>query len=342
MGASFLISSDMVKKGEFPAKPPTVAEMSAAQEKTEKKDAAVAVAKASVKQQPLNLDEPLAAEEPAVIGSNYITPEKCSAVVTLQMDYILQRRSVLIRAILGSRVFSSTVIGFLAVLAYRKFNGYISDYLLRDGYWAAIKTLSGNGYFLDDLVSMLLTIVVVFSTVFVFLKFQTAWLQTESEAVPANMDKYFGQNLDEYATVKNIAKPKKEDRAIVNHFKQNSVVIDYRNSPIAFLVKKPVNDAEHKDAQHPVYEITGYGVRRVYVRADMLRDLLGLTVRQLLQTHDEATLRLKLYSFEEHDAAILRRAGFVLARSESFSRVLSGVFQMTLDTYELSLGGVEF
>lgn len=329
----------MVKKGEFPAKPPTMAEAMGEGKTENKSDNKVASAQTpprpSVKQVDAHLNEPLSADAPATIESGWITPDKSEAIVNLQMDYILQRKSLLTRAILGSRFFSSVVIGIMGVIAYYRLNEYVSDYLLKDGYFAAAKALLSNSYFLDDLVNVVFTYIFLFTACFITIKYQIAWLQRESEEVKDNMETYFNADLSIYSTVKNVQKPKKDEKDMVHFFKANSVVVDYREAPIAFMVIKPVEGEDNS------YEITAYGVRRVYVKAEVFADVLGLTLKKLVNKGD-FKIKVKLYSFETLDAKVLRKAGFVKSRSESFSFFLSNFLNLTLDTYEFELNAVEF
>lgn len=332
----------MVKKGEFPARPPTLAEaMEDAKVFDNSKDEVAAVPKKeikrpTVKQIDAHLNEPLPADAPPIIDSNWVTPDKSEAVINLQMDYILQRKSLLIRSILGSRFFSSLVIGILAMVTYKRLNGYISDYLLRDGYISAIFELFKNSYFVDDLVNVSFTFIFIFAACFIFVKYQTAWFQTESEEVVDKMEDYFNGDLKKYSTIKNFQKPKKDEKELINFFKTNSVVIDYRNAPIAFLITKPIKDEENS------FEITSYGIRRVYVKAEMFRDLLGLTLKKFVDSKKDFKVMIKIYSFETLDVKLLTKAGFVKTNSEKFSFILSNFLNMTYDTYEFELNSVEF
>lgn len=333
----------MLKKGEFPARPPTLAEAMSEEKSSDKsKDKVVAnvskkeITRPVVKQVDAHLHEPLPADTPPTIDSNWVTPDKSEAVVNLQMDYILQRKSLLIRGILGSRFFSSLVIGIMGIVTYNKLNGYISDYLLKDGYIAALFKLFRNNYFLDDLVSVLLIFISIFAVCFVFVKYQSAWLQGESESVAANMEQYFNADLTKYSTIKNIQKPKKDEKELIQFFKANSVVIDYRKAPIAFLIKKPIEGEENS------FEIISYGIRRVYVKANMLKDLLGLSFKKLVEDDQDFKMMIKIYSFETADVEMLKKAGFVKVKSEKFSFILSNFLNMSYDTYEFELNAIEF
>lgn len=364
------------KKGEFPARPPTLAEALygnteiettlangnsnskdlnlGALENTKKEKATVVEkkeqkiqknlkpVKSIVAQQEASLSQPLPQEASSDLINGFVLPTQSEAITNLQMDYLLQRKSLLIRYIASTRTFTSVVTVIVGVLGYWKLNGYMSDYLFKDGYFQAVKSLFNNSYFLDDFSHLVLYLVLLVTSFFMFAKMQSGFLQFESEDVPKNFQNYFNIDMSDYATVKhpdNFKKLNKDEKEMVKFMKEYSVCLNYRDHAVAFMIDRPKDKVENEKI--PSFEIIGYGIRRVYVKAGMFKDLLGLTLRNLVQKHQDFNVSIKIYNFEEADISVLRKAGFVKSGSEKLG-LLTLLFGVTKDTYVLETDNVEF
>lgn len=353
------------KKGEFPARPPTLAEalyegkeigtkpenaeeilksLNLNVKKDDKKDVKKVVKKdikkevkqdkKIVHQVDAHIDTPLPMETESKIEGNYILPNQCEAVTNLQMDYIMRRKSELIKSILKSRVFSSSMIGLLTVIGYYKIGDYFNDYTFKGGLINGILGLFKNGYFVDDLFTLVFIILFLLVTVFSILKFLAYPLQNEGEQVPNNFEKYFNLDLNEYASV-DLKKMNKEEKEMVKFTKEYTFSISYRESPVAFMVAKPEGNN---------IRIIGYGVRKVYIKAELFKDLLQLLLKRFVIESKEKPERIsvELYNFEEFDVNIMKRAGFFKEKSENIGFLISTVFGITKDTYVFETDSIEF
>lgn len=372
------------KKGEFPERPPTLAEalyggkeigtkpanheqllkdlnlgaLIPKKDKEEKPKApvgsekTVATAKAVdakpktkgkvVKQIDAHIDTPLPADSPTTIGANYILPDQCEAVTNLQMDYILRRKTGLIQHILKSRVFSSLAFGLFSLVSYHKVGGYFNEHTFKNGTWNGVMSLWNNGYFTDDLFQLFFIILIMIAMFFTLLRYISSPFQEESVNVPKNFETYFNIKLDEYATLqnteKNYNKLNSSDKAMVSFVKDNTFCIVYREAPVAFLVVSPTG-ADGKDL-----EIKGFGIRRVYIKSELLKDLIAMLFKRYIVGEKQRadSISVQLYSFETFDINIFKRAGFYRQKKESCGFLLSTFFGVTKDTYVFETDSIEF
>ena len=352
----------MVKKGEYPERPPTLAEalyqgkdlgtrpanadqilkdlgMSNPKTQSKTKTTSTAPSKKLVSQVDAHMSTPLPSDAPAKIEANYILPEQCEAVTNLQMDYILLRKSTMIRTILSSRVFSSGFFGITTIIAYRYIGEYFSEYTFKKGVMDGLYQLFGNSYFKDDLFVLFFIIMIILATAFTSMKFITAFLQQESVDVPKNFQKYFNVDLNQYATLSNVDKSfnklNKIDKDLVKTMRDNTLCIVYREAPVAFMSVTPDKDANIK--------ITGYGVRRVYIKAELLKDLLSMLFKRFVLTDSPVeNITVDLYSFEKTDIDLFKRAGFYRCKKNSLGFLISTIFGITRDTYIFEKNSVEF
>ena len=298
-----------------------------------------------VKQVDAHIDAPIPAEAPPSINSTYILPTECEAVTNLQMDYLLHRKSAFIRSIISSRVFSSLGFGIFTMIAYYKVGDYFTEYTFKKGTWDGVKSLYANGYFMDDAITMLFMLAMIVATFFTFLKFLSNPLQQEADTVPKNFDKYFGIDLNKYAVLadveKNYNKLSKADKDLVKHMKDNTFCIVYREVPVAFLACKQTKSPS--DDQVDI-EITAYAVRKVYVKAELFKDLISMVFKKFI-TNEKSNVNqisIDVYSFENFDINILKRAGFYRQKRHSLGFLLTSVLGMTKDTYVFESESIEF
>lgn len=300
----------------------------------------------AVKQVNAHIDTPLPVETAPSINSTYILPTECEAVTNLQMDYLLNRRSALIRSVISSRVVSSLGLGVVTMIAYYKVGDYFTEYTFKKGFWEGAKSLLKNGYFVDDAVTMLFMIAACIACFFTFLKFLSNPLQQEADNVPKDFEKYFGVDLNKYAALsevdKNFNKLNKSDKEMVKHMKENSFCIVYRDVPVAFLACKQTKSTSSDDRVD--IEITGYAVRRVYVKAELFKDLISMMFKKFVagEKSNVNQISVDVYNFETFDINILKRAGFYRQKKNSLGFLLSSVLGLTKDTYVFESDSVEF
>ncbi|GAV26798.1 hypothetical protein PMKS-000254 [Pichia membranifaciens] len=298
-----------------------------------------------VKQVDAHIDAPIPAEAPPSINSTYILPTECEAVTNLQMDYLLHRKSAFIRSIISSRVFSSLGFGIFTMIAYYKVGDYFTEYTFKKGTWDGVKSLYANGYFMDDAITMLFMIAMIVATFFTFLKFLSNPLQQEADTVPKNFEKYFGIDLNKYAVLSNVEKNynklNKADKDLVKHMKDNTFCIVYREVPVAFLACKQTKSSSDDKVD---VEITAYAVRKVYVKAELFKDLISMVFKKFI-TNEKINVNqisIDVYNFENFDINILKRAGFYRQKRHSLGFLLTSVLGMTKDTYVFESESIEF
>lgn len=299
----------------------------------------------AVKQLDAHIDAPIPAEAPSSINSTYILPTECEAVTNLQMDYLLNRKSAFIRSVISSRVFSSLGFGLFTMIAYYKVGDYFTEYTFKKGTWNGVKSLYKNGYFIDDAITMLFMIAMLVATFFTFLKFLSNPLQQEADTVPKNFEKYFGIDLNKYAALsdveKNYNKLNKADKDLVKHMKDNTFCIVYRDVPVAFLACKQTKSTSDDKVD---VEISAYAVRRVYVKAELFKDLISMVFKKFV-TNEKSNVNqisVDVYNFETFDINILKRAGFYRQKRHSLGFLLTSVLGMTKDTYVFESESIEF
>lgn len=299
----------------------------------------------AVKQLDAHIDAPIPAEAPSSINSTYILPTECEAVTNLQMDYLLNRKSAFIRSVISSRVFSSLGFGLFTMIAYYKVGDYFTEYTFKKGTWNGVKSLYKNGYFIDDAITMLFMIAMLVATFFTFLKFLSNPLQHEADTVPKNFEKYFGIDLNKYAALsdveKNYNKLNKADKDLVKHMKDNTFCIVYRDVPVAFLACKQTKSTSDDKVD---VEISAYAVRRVYVKAELFKDLISMVFKKFV-TNEKSNVNqisVDVYNFETFDINILKRAGFYRQKRHSLGFLLTSVLGMTKDTYVFESESIEF
>lgn len=274
-----------------------------------------------VKQVDAHLDAPLPDTSESKIHAQFIKPEECEAVLNLQMDYILKRKSDMIKFIFRSRFFMSLFFLLLSAVSYNRIGEYFNPYTMKDPF-----SLLKNGYFLDDLFILFFQVLLFIAISFTWLRIVSAPLEKESKKVAENAEQYFGCDIKQYASVKNVNKPRKEDRDLVKQVKENTYCINYRDVPVAFLATTPGKEVK----------IVGFAVRRVYIKAELLKDLLGMMFKSGVRKAE-----VELFNFEEFDIGIFRKIGFTRTKREKFSKwwILTGV---TRDTYSFDMDDIEF
>lgn len=298
----------------------------------------------SVRQLDALIDTPIPADIPSTIKSTYILPSECEAVTNLLMEYLLYRKSMLIKSILRSRTVSSLGFGLFTIIAYYKIGDYFTEYLLKDGILNAIIALYNNSYFLEDFFTMLFMVGIAVITLFSLLKFISNFLQVEVDNVPKNFEKYFNVDLDKYSKInidKNFNKLNKDEKEIVKIMKDNTFSIVYKGVPVAFLV------CEQEESYSSIdIKIKSYGVRRVYVKAELLKDLIAMLFKKFVTestlTKEVSTISVDLYNFEHFDIDIFKRAGFYRKKKNNLGFVLTSILGITKDTYIFESDSIEF
>lgn len=304
----------------------------------------------AVRQLNAHIDTPIPNETPSTIESTYILPSECEAVTNLEMEYMLYRRSNYIRSILSSRVFSSLALGIFSLIAYRQVGEYFSDYTFRNGNIEAFKSLYNNSYFMNDFVTMLYMMAIFVVTCFSMLKFLAAPFQKEADKVPENFEKYFGVDLNEYAALninKNYNKLSKSEKEIIKYMKDNTFSIVYKDVPVAFLVCK---QTDSEDGEGVDVKILSYGIRRVYMKADLLKDLIAMMFRKFIRDEKSSSntnnkvnsISVDIFNFETYDVDIFKRAGFYRKERESLGFLESTILGITKDTYVFETDSIEF
>lgn len=308
----------MAIKGEFPARPPTLGESLNAE--LDKRNV-----KKAVPQVKTYIEDPLPEDKPTTIGAHYVLPNECEGIVNMQMAYIGRRKSQLIKYIFKSKIFQGFFFGSLSVLSYHYVGDYFSEYTFRKGLISGIKSLFGNGFFIDDLILLFFAIMFVIAITFTIIKFSTGFLEVEMKEVVNKFDDYFGCDLDVYA---------RGDKKLEKYMKEHSFVINYREVPIGFLIVKEEDEGE-------VIKICGYGVRSVYVKAEILKDLLGMMMRKFIVEKGKKSVLIEIYNFEKEDIKMLKSVGFYKESSKSVNKILN-LFGISKDIYKFDAEGIEW
>ncbi|KAG7750111.1 hypothetical protein KL911_004843 [Ogataea haglerorum] len=277
-------------------------------------------------QKSASLDAPLEMNKPSTITSTPILPDLAEPVTNLQMDYLLYKKSVLTKALFKSKAVVSLLIGAFAGLFYRKFGPYCTPYNFRNGTLEGILSIFHSPFFVQDAFYLVLSTAMIFSATLVAAWLQTNFLRDAAEEVPKHMEQYFGLDLEEYArsAVKSkLRKVPADVKQKVKFMEKHSLVVQYRETPIAFIVQQKESESSFK--------ITGFAVRRVYIKSGILADLLDWAKKQVGPKQSSS---VTVYSFETFDIDILRGSGFKLLRREPLdSFVLGTLFGITRDTY---------
>lgn len=279
------------------------------------------------------LKQPLPVEQVPNLDVSYLTPNVSEACVNLQMDYILNRKSILTKWLFKSPLAISVLFAVFAIVYHYKLQDYLSAYAFKDGFLPALEKLFKNPNFRNDSIEALGAIGLATAVEWTFLIKATDWLRYESKRVPDHQKEYFGIDMSEYGALANKKRLNKEDKSQVQFMKTNSVSVIYRETPIAFIVKQVVDETDDKIE----YKITGLGVRRVYVSAGVLEDLLTCTIRELKKVENkDVKCTLELYSFEEFDEKIATNLGFKLIKEQLTTKdlTLRLLFRVSKNTYQ--------
>ncbi|KAG0678193.1 hypothetical protein C6P40_000873 [Pichia californica] len=298
----------------------------------------------SVKQMDAFIDSPIPVENPSTINSTYILPSECEAVTNLLIEYILYRRSTLIQSTIKSRIFSSFALAIFSMISYYKIGDYFTDYTFKKGLLNGIWSLWNNSYFMDDFITMLFIIGIFILGLFTSLKYLASSLQEEADSVPKNFEKYFKTDLTQYSSInidKNYNKLNKKEKELLNLMKDNTFSIVYKDVPVAFLSVEQVESYSTIDIK-----INSYGVRRVYVKADLLKDLIAMLFKKFFTENESSkpisSISVQLYNFETYDIDIFKRAGFYRKEKENLGFIMSTILGITKDTYIFESDSIEF
>ncbi|QPG75879.1 hypothetical protein FOA43_003265 [Brettanomyces nanus] len=281
------------------------------------------------------LNESLPVEEVPKLEISYVTPNCAEAVVNLQMDYLLSRKSKLTKKMLGAKGIIAIIIGWASLVSYYRLGDYFSDYTFQNGFQNGLFKLLLNSSFRYNAVETISVVLLGMVTIWVNLFLQTNFLKEESVGVPERQKDYFGADMKEYSLLALNDKKKKlcsDKRKKVEFFKTNSVIIVYRSTPIAFAVKQVVQDND--DAL--IYRITGLGIRRVYIQAGVLTDLITCTIKNLpLVTSRTVKCYIDVYNFEGAEKHILKRLGFNLEKTQPTNHgfILDTLFGFRKETF---------
>lgn len=322
-----------------------------------------------VVQEDANLREPIPIENEATIDSKSILPSYSEAVVNLQMDYLLNKKSILTKHLFKSKL----TISFCFVISSIVINYFIGDYLsaynFRNGYWTGfVYLIRYNDFFFQDLFSTITGICFVFSITGGFLFYNTYFLKEMSDEVPNNYELYFGTDMKDYSQIElfsssnpnKLNKLSSNERKLINKMKDNSYLIVYRSIPVAFLLlkeeeennKKSIKSSDEdkssdkikeKDNETINFKITSLGIRRIYIKSDMLLELIGCQIKKILNNSNykkikNFNIQFDLYSFEEHDIKLLKKIGFKKISESKFDSILIGsIYGITTETYELNI-----
>ncbi|GMG00391.1 hypothetical protein B5S33_g2861 [[Candida] boidinii] len=325
-----------------------------------------------VEQKDANLRAPIPIENEATIDSKSILPSYSEAVVNLQMDYLLNKKSILTKYLFKSKL----TISFCFVISSIVINHFIGDYLsaynFRDGYWDGfIYLIKNNDFFFQDLLSTVTGICFVFSLTGGLLFYNTYFLKEMSDEVPNNYDQYFGTDMKDYSQIElfstsSTSKPNKSnklnklssnEKKIVNKMKDNSYLIVYRSIPVAFIllqeeesnkktIKSSDEDTDKVDENNNEtlnFKVTSLGIRRIYIQSDMLLDLIGCQIKKILENPNykkikNFNIQIELYSFEEHDIKLLKKIGFKkLSESKLNDFLIGSIYGVTSQIYELNI-----
>ncbi|VEU20768.1 DEKNAAC101697 [Brettanomyces naardenensis] len=278
------------------------------------------------------LSEPLPVEQVPKLDISYITPNCSQAVVNLQMDYLMNKKSILTRWLFGSQFTLSLITAWIGTVIYWGVGDYFSSYTFKNGALDGLKQLFGNSFFRAGLIEVTGLIALGFAVVWTVLFETTAWLKDQCMKVPDEQKELFGLDMSEYASLTGKKKFSAEEKKQIEFMKKNSVHIVYRETPIAFIVKQIVVDTEESIE----YKVTALGIRRVYVSAGVLEDLLTYLIRDLHEVNGRnAKCSLDLYNFETFDQDIAKSLGFKLEKEVKTNQnwLLRNIFRVTLRTY---------
>lgn len=260
-----------------------------------------------------SLDMPLPVEQVAKLDVSYVTPNTSEATLNLQMDYIMNRKTVLSKWLFRAPVTLSITFGLISILLYHEFGSWISPYTFRDGFIEGMQRLLSNPMFRDDLIEMVCLLCLLIGIVWGCANYCTFFLATEAQEVPKNQEKYFGINLEKYSQLANKTKLADSEQKMVDFMESHSYGVVYRKTPIAFLVTQDITDNE----KSIVRQITGYGIRRVYISAGVLEDLLTFLLRSMKkETGRRRKAIIEILSFESFDESVIKKVGFTLEKEE--------------------------
>ncbi|GMG56175.1 unnamed protein product [Ambrosiozyma monospora] len=321
-----------------------------------------------------DLRTPINKEAPPTIATKYIRPNNVGIAINLQMDYLLMKKSQLMKYLLGSKITLTVLITILSYLANDKLGSYYSVYNFpaERETWKSILQLLLIDMFKEDLFNFLLQSAMVIGLTCVALYYKTGFLKFESDDVPKNLERYFGTDFKVFQ--KTNSPNDKAFKTLDKQLQKESKVISYREVPIAFVVKqdkavveklesttaniKTGSGEANKDetgsetsgtksskkkttttttttatstatpaSEDGSYQITGLGIRRVYIKSGILNELL------LLELKDPRVKKLYMdvYSFEKNDIEILTKAGFVLESETTLKDlILGGIFRISV------------
>ncbi|KAH3661855.1 hypothetical protein OGAPHI_006034 [Ogataea philodendri] len=277
-------------------------------------------------QKSASLDQPIEVSVPNTIASSPILPELSESVTNLQMAYLFHKKSLLTRDLFGSKLVVPSLFAVLSAMIYHRFGAYLSSYNFRNGVGAGLLNIYHSPFFIQDAFWVVLTMFFFTSLVFLALWILSNFLKYQAEEVPEHMDQYFGLDLQEYAKVSLKTKLRKlpaDVKEQVDQMAATSFVVTYRETPIAFIVQQ-------KDADKN-YKITGLAVRKVYIKSEILVDLLEWAKSRV---EKDARTSIDVYSFESFDIQLLQKCGFVLAKKSPLnSFFLDKLFGYSVNTY---------
>ncbi len=279
------------------------------------------------------LREPLPVEEIPKLDIKYVDPSYSEAVVNLQMDYILSRKALLNRRLFSSPLTLALLIAWLGVIYHLRLQDYFSSFNFRNGVLEGLQVLVKSTQFRSDIFESLAMFGLFVSIEWTVLNRSTRFWKEKSKSVPDHQQEYFGTDMGEYASLTDKNKLSKEEKKQTERMKQDSVNIVYRRTPIAFIIKQE----EQRTDDTLTYRITGMGIRRVYISAGVLEDLLTYVIRGLHKIEGFKSVKclLDIYSFESYEKGIVEGLGFKLVEKESFQDdlLLSRVFGVKKQTY---------
>ena len=280
------------------------------------------------------LREPLPVEEVPKLDIKFIDPSYSEAVVNLQMDYLLSRKALLNKRLFSSPLTLTLLIAWLGVVYRLRLQDYFSSFNFKDGFLQGMEILAKSPQFRSDIVESLAMIGLFVGIEWAILNRSTRYWKEQSQAVPDHQQEYFGIDMGEYASLTDKSKLSKEEKKQVEQMKQNSVNVVYRQTPIGFIVKKQQED---KTEDTLTYKITALGIRRVYISAGVLEDLLTYVIRDLHKVEGYKNVRclFDIYSFENYEREIAEGLGFKLEAKERFNKdlLLARVFGVEKQTF---------
>ncbi|ODV87646.1 hypothetical protein CANARDRAFT_20385 [[Candida] arabinofermentans NRRL YB-2248] len=285
----------------------------------------------SVYQKDASLKEPISSEVPATIATQYIKPTLCESVINLQMDYISNRRSNLNKYLFGNKITLNLLISLISIGFYWKLGVYLSEYNISRGVFKLFK----NSYFINDLINCTAMVFFIVSLTFGTLYYMTCFLSDEAHGVPDNLVDYFGIDLKEYSTTTTKTQNKKKLSDVEKKMKDNSLVIEYRDTPIAFIAKSDTIAVSNNKLS---FKILGFAIRRVYIKSEILDELLAWCKNKMIEESKEKfeiCCIIEIYSFESFDEEIIKKSGFKCIKEDKINGVVNKLFNITKKTYEL-------